>query len=246
MSLPKPTSHDRQRLWQCLLHEYATIQTLRGQDSTTAARSPEPVLSLKWAGSSSSVAAAAGSPIIECDTDEWVNHLAQGTRGYVAGDLWQVLSTAVNASRREAQSNTTTMSSSYSNNSSNNSSSNAAKDITVTLTWDMLVRALADVTPSSLLEFSTTLYPDLNASLTWDHFVGYAEAKQQAQRIAKMIRYKSSPEKGGEGEKSLVGSKRSKGMVVYGASGCGKSHLVRVMAKEVSGISHVLPHNAVL
>jgi SpoVK/Ycf46/Vps4 family AAA+-type ATPase len=101
----------------------------------------------------------------------------------------------------------------------------------VTLTWDAMVRALAEVTPSSLLEFSTTLYPDLNASLSWDHFVGYAEAKQHAQRIAKMIRYKSHP---GEGGKSLVGAKRSKGMVVYGASGCGKSHLVRVMAKEVS------------
>lgn len=204
ISLPKPTKSDRQLLWSQMIQYFFQLQNMTNQNNHA-----ESIMSLSLVAPSSDDST---DRILNTE-DEWTTTLAEATRGYLPADLMHVLESAVQISSR----------------ASNTSQNQHISPATVSLYWESLTRALAEVMPASVLDVSLEMHPDLSSSLSWHHFIGYTEAKRHAQRISKMISYNGNNTQ----KKSLLGRKRSKGMVVYGASGCGKSYLIQTMAKEV-------------
>jgi SpoVK/Ycf46/Vps4 family AAA+-type ATPase len=207
VQIPKPTRQDREQLWLHMLDNYCQLCS---NDFVFKA------------GSSKSSLVLCGFPATDTsmsERDQWAKALTGASRGYLPGDLMGILETAANISYKKQK-------------QSQDRGLDYPDCRELQLDWNSMLQALAEVPPASVLDLSLELLPDLAPTLTWDHFVGYENAKQQVQRIAKMIQYKSPLSASSSSTKSLLGKKRSIGMVVHGVSGCGKSLLVQTMAKE--------------
>ena len=265
--IPRPTANERYRLIQHILYNWVTEYNIALQylPQELYVYNDNTVMSETVSPGKASANVAVGDTT---NLHNWAHHIAGLTRGYLCGDIAQMMGAALVSYKDVYKRSTTSLI----------TSSDVVSSV---MTWKHMLSAVASHVPRSLRGLRThtkdllsytddTLSPSLasSASASLSSFGGYTDVKARLSTLLRRwkaaLHNTSIPSYGtstdistevstsnvssGPPTSQLAASCRglSQGVVLYGPSGCGKSHLARAIADEVPQsliflLSH-LPH----